>query len=784
MGGSQFQIYGEVKLDVADAQGNIRKVTSAIGGMGTAGAAGAAGLGQLNSAQYEATNAARLLAMEMGVNLPRSVAKFIGSVGPIQGILGAAFSAVAIGVFAGAIVAGIPRLIAWIDNLRGMGKELDEAYDAAVKFSNVMLGPMTSAQIGARIGFLTHRQTELKNVIDATTMVTVTSMPVMKEAIEWAVKHTNAVGAQKEELAHVEAELERLNKELAPSIIKEHTRAAEEDAKAAEKAAVAAEKAAVAAQHWATSQETLRLELAGGALEAVKRLQDAEEAATKAKEDNLKLDQAISAAGLADLKQMTTADLKATQVQIEDAQRVAKEQEQALEQTAQKIENFIDRVFLTAKSLSDVFHQFLMQLLGSFVKWASRMIAEAITGMRATATGGVGGGGGGLLGSILGGVFGLTPSAAAAGTGAVAVGATGYPGLAGDLSTMFGTSVTALGGGGGIYSATGGLTSGTIAPFSVAGGGGLPTATGGASAGLYGGLAFGKVNLDQLMLMGGPLAALAGAGLLGKAARAGGPITGAIGGGLLAGGATAGFVALASTGILGQAAFELAAAITGPVGIAIAAIGAGIGALIGAWGRGKAKEKAAGIEQPYELSAIDLLKQFKNFETDYNSALAGMQALEQQGQQAELASGTGKWGKKGAENLTMVINEQIRQLQDLQHQREAAATTIAGQTIPEFAVGGPVGFRMPGGGILAIVHPGEFVMQKSAVDILGSNFLAALNRAPQLQSGGAVGPGPVSRSVHVGTVNFIIQPQKGMTDREAMGIVVRGWRQAVRGGAL
>jgi len=107
-------------------------------------------------------------------------------------------------------------------------------------------------------------------------------------------------------------------------------------------------------------------------------------------------------------------------------------------------------------------------------------------------------------------------------------------------------------------------------------------------------------------------------------------------------------------------------------------------------------------------------------------------------------------------------------------------------TIPEFAVGGQV--PGVGSGVLAILHPGEFVMQRSAVDALGAHFLAALNRAPRFDSGGSVGPRLASPGVrqavplHIGTIN--VYPERGMSRREAMNMVVTAVRDAQADGAI
>jgi hypothetical protein len=78
-------------------------------------------------------------------------------------------------------------------------------------------------------------------------------------------------------------------------------------------------------------------------------------------------------------------------------------------------------------------------------------------------------------------------------------------------------------------------------------------------------------------------------------------------------------------------------------------------------------------------------------------------------------------------------------------------------------------------------------MRQQAVDYLGQNFLAALNRAPAFAAGGNVGArdsgfGTRGRGINIENLN--VYPERGMSDREAMNMVVRGFNLATREGAL
>jgi hypothetical protein len=390
-----------------------------------------------------------------------------------------------------------------------------------------------------------------------------------------------------------------------------------------------------------------------------------------------------------------------------------------------------------------------MQTLGSFVKWISQMLAHWLTGIRQATAGAGGGGGGGLLGGLLGGIFGLggagvSPAMGMAGTAM----ATGWAGQAGQAALPVGMGGMAL-----------------------AGGGGIPSAVGGAAQGTLGQLAF-----HPGQFLAGLPTMLAGMGILGGVSLAGGggPVRGALGGALVGGGIGLG---LYSLGLLG-----------GPWGLVFAGIGAAIGGLVGLFRRGGQKRKASALEQQFEFGANDLLEQFKQFKIDYESALAGMQELIAQGQQTLTSAGLGRWGRQGAEGLTRTIQDEIRALEALQKQREARAVLMAGMTIPEFAAGGPVGFRTADGAILGLIHPGEFVMRREAVDTLGQNFLTALNRAPRFDAGGAVSPSSPLSAGQQGGIHIhgdlVLYPAKDMSEREAMRMVVRGFNRAVRDGAL
>jgi hypothetical protein len=804
MGASQFELFGEVRLKTAPAAAGVKEISSQIQGLAQSGIAGfeavqqkviaatkevaalrnallqtqdPAQQKQLNAQLSEASTRLRaakvemrgmslesreanekvqMLAASLGVRVPQGLAQILARMPGIQRAMEAAFNITIIGAFVAGLVGLGVAGYREIEKLRGKTEELAGwLKKAADENMRLFLGFTTSKEGTERLAELTKRSAEVAHKIEALKKQLEDLDPAAAAAAIIIASRLNKAEAEGRDITT------QLNEGLAnqTKILKtEHKEAMEEATKAAErhrkelldladvmytnwqglldlqKQAVEAEKAA---------DETITRSRHEMAIQTGK---DAEEAIHTMEQHGQVMDQRI-------IRQSKEA---------QDATReAARAQEQMLEATAGKIESFIDRVFLTARSLSDVFHQFLMQLLGSFVKWISQMLASWLTGIRqataGAANGGIAGGGGGLLGSLLGGLFGL-------GTGTPAAAATGGAGAA-----WGGAQSLTLPGGGYIQGITGPLEAGAVGTL----GGGIPQAVGGATQGTLGALAF-----HPGQFLAGLPTMLAGMGILGGIglAGSGGPVRGALGGALAGGGIGLG---LYSLGLLG-----------GPLGLVAAGIGAAIGALVGLFRRGGQKKKASGLEQGFEFAANDLFEQFKQFKIDYESALSGMQALILQGQQSLTSAGLGRWGRQGAENLTRVIQDEIRALEALEKQREARATLMAGMTIPEFAVGGSVsGFGTRGlglgGGILAILHPGEFVMRQQAVDALGTNFLAALNRAPRFDSGGNVGTrdsGLATRSIHIGSIN--VYPERGMTDREAAQMVVRGLRRAERDGAL
>jgi hypothetical protein len=832
MGSSQFQIFGQVVIDTRDAEGNVQRVTSALGDMGATGGAGVTkagddaqkAFGKIQSAQSQALDASRLLSNELGIGLPRQITKFLASSEAIGPALSVAFNASLVLGMGAAIVAVIPKLDAWLDHLRGIEevsadvfKQIGKANEALGGFGKENGVGAMNAQIravGDQIFGVQQRLEALQHIPQGNPYAGAFS-PAM-----WMINRKE-IGLLEDQLKNLTAEQQQLGVAIPVAETAKQNKNIETLEEASKRAAAATAK-------WTKEQEGLRIQFAGSAMDSVKRMAEVEAKNEEWKQLSLAADNAVAASGLAAGAKYSNAWLKAHEdvakgiseldkqteqahaqslsgrekieyeaaqgivkinresqeliaedaaqggarradIERSTAQAIAEVQAEEVRKYADQIDEFINRVFVQAKSFSDVLRQFLMQMVSSVVKAFSHMAAQAILGVQnagAGASGSLlgaifGGGssnGGGGFGSILGSMFGLNPgSTTGAGGSALGYGSgmssslLSGGGLSAGLSSMFSDSASALGAVG-------------------------TSASGGASSGVLGSLAFSPGKFFSsgaglgMAAMGG---IAAGGSLMASAASSGGPIKGALGGALMGAGIDA-------------ALFYEFAAMTGPIGWAVAGVSTLVGLLLGFLGQGKAKTKAANTEQTYEFAADTLFSQFKSYQVDYDTALQGMEELIQQGVAAEAATGTGKWAQKGSENLTSVINAEIKALNDLQQQRVNNATVQGAMTIPEFPGGGMMqGFSRSDGHQLAWILPGEYIMRRSAVQSLGPDFLAALNRTPAYPAGGMVGSSIVTPARTVTNhITMHLHPQRGMSDREAANIVVRGFRLAQYDGAL
>ena len=154
------------------------------------------------------------------------------------------------------------------------------------------------------------------------------------------------------------------------------------------------------------------------------------------------------------------------------------------------------------------------------------------------------------------------------------------------------------------------------------------------------------------------------------------------------------------------------------------AIGAGVGALIGGiaslfgGGGNSDKNHDSALENQTFAKMNQTLQDFYQFRTAYDTAKSEI---------------TNDWNqmvsqfkrKDSEANQFPYYQAILTALDNVQNQRVARQQLQGMMAVPEFAVGGMVGGA--DGGMVAVVHPGEFVMSKQAVDRIGSSVLAGLN---------------------------------------------------------
>jgi len=156
------------------------------------------------------------------------------------------------------------------------------------------------------------------------------------------------------------------------------------------------------------------------------------------------------------------------------------------------------------------------------------------------------------------------------------------------------------------------------------------------------------------------------------------------------------------------------------------AVGAAIGGLVGLFtgGSGKNKTHDANIANQGFAQLHQILDDYYNFRRDYSSAISAAEKVWQQ-----MAS---QWVRpQSVTSQLPYFNQIITAIQQTEDERNRRQQTQSSLALPEFATGGLV---TPRGGMLAVVHPGEFVMTRQAVDRIGTSVLQGLNR------GGSVAP--------------------------------------------
>lgn len=225
---------------------------------------------------------------------------------------------------------------------------------------------------------------------------------------------------------------------------------------------------------------------------------------------------------------------------------------------------------------------------------------------------------------------------------------------------------------------------------------------------------FGDV-LGQLRGIGpfsGGQVALGGLGLFGLSMGASNPFLRGLGG--IAGGALTGF------------------SFGGPVGAVIGGIVGGIASL---FGKDKKKEHDADIANQGFAQLRQILDDYNHFRRDFASSVDAANRI-----WSQMASA---WVRpQSAPSQRTYFDAILRSMQDTEDERNRRRQMLSLMPAPEFQEGGFVGWggRKTGSNsrVPAWLHPGEFVMNREAVDRWGVSVLEGLNRGAGTGSGGGM----------------------------------------------
>ncbi len=154
------------------------------------------------------------------------------------------------------------------------------------------------------------------------------------------------------------------------------------------------------------------------------------------------------------------------------------------------------------------------------------------------------------------------------------------------------------------------------------------------------------------------------------------------------------------------------------------AVGAAIGGLVGlfAGGSGKDKSHDANIANQGFAQLHQVLDDYYAFRRNYASSVDEAFKIWQQMVK--------QWTRPQSASSQLPYFDQIlTAMQQTEDQRNRRQELQSLRPLPEFANGGLVGqTSLPAsGGMLAVVHPGEFVMTRQAVDRIGTSVLEGLN---------------------------------------------------------
>lgn len=367
---------------------------------------------------------------------------------------------------------------------------------------------------------------------------------------------------------------------------------------------------------------------------------------------------------------------------------IASDSEAKFERTADAIEGFFNRVFLTARSFSDVWRQLWGQIANYAVNQVAKIVAAWWTGQKsmtqASVTGGYGGMGGGGASQGIQSVLQFASAVPMAST------ASAGGGMSAGLSDYYSYL---MGGNGGVVGNTG---TGTI--------------QGGASLGSsIGGF---LTSPSGYAMLGGLGLSIMGSGINnGNMALAG--ISGFLGGGFT--GMAVGSTLLAGTAI---------GAWAGPIG---ALAGLGIGLFMAARKRNQQKKQSTAVHASYNEIQARIIEEYEAHKRGYDDATSTLtSALDSSVISLQSMGGP---GSRTISEITAYYKEGMAKLKAIQARREGRLSIIAGLPLPEFHSGSPgiiqTGSSQP---FLAMLKPKEAVLNERAAAALGDQAIKKLNQ--------------------------------------------------------
>ena len=257
-------------------------------------------------------------------------------------------------------------------------------------------------------------------------------------------------------------------------------------------------------------------------------------------------------------------------------------------------------------------------------------------------------------------------------------------------------------------------------------------------------------HLNGIGPFSGGQVAMGGLGLFGLSMGASNPVLRGLGS--LAGGALTGF------------------SFGGPIG---AIVGGLIGGIASLFGKDKKKEHDADIANQGFAQLRQILDDYNHFRRDFASSVDAANRI-----WSQMAS---EWVRpQSSPSQRPYFDAILRSIQSTEDERNRRRQMLSLMPVPEFDAGGYVGawgqgseVRLtpnPQSLIPAFLHPGEFVMNREAVDRWGVSVLDSLNR------GGSPGGGGISIAIDPDGARWLEQNSDAL--ERGLAVVLR------RGGAV